>query len=194
MRIIAGELRGRKLGPTPPGVRPTGDRVREAIFARLGDLEALSVLDLFAGTGAMGLEAISRGADRLVAVDKSGRSIAAVRHNVALLGVGERVQIIKRDARGALRQLAQAGTHSFDLAFLDPPYAETDTLAAALAALVDHALLSPGATVVVESPKRHAVAPVAGLRCEDTREYGDTSITWLSRVDGAVSPGGIPQS
>ena len=176
LRIIAGSLRGRRLGAAPPGVRPTSDRVRESVFARLGDLAGARVLDLYAGTGALGLEALSRGADELVAVDRAARSVAAARRNVESLDVADHVRLIHRDARGAIRHLLKGGDR-FDLVFLDPPYADHAALPDVLSELVP--LLAPDAVVVVECAKRHSLSPTPGLVVEDTRAYGDTSIIWM---------------
>lgn len=178
VRIIAGRLRGRKLGPTPPGVRPTSDRVREALFGRLGDVRGWRVLDLYCGTGALGIEALSRGAESLVAVDRSLRSIAATERNLASLGLGDDARTLKMDARGALRRLGREGAR-FDLILADPPYAEQAELAPLLESVADAGVLDAHGVVVVECAKRHALAPVGGLAVEDTRSYGDTSIIWL---------------
>lgn len=181
MRIVGGELRSRRLARPPEGVRPTTDRVRESLFARLGDLRGVRVLDLFAGTGALAIEALSRGAEAAVLVDHSARSLNAIRENLASLGLESRARVIRGDAAKTSRRLR--GTGRFDLVFLDPPY-DSAQVGPALAALVEADLLAPDATVVVESPKRHALAPVAGLTVRDARTYGDTRLTWLVPESG----------
>jgi 16S rRNA (guanine966-N2)-methyltransferase len=181
--VTGGQLKGRRLASPPEGVRPTADRVRESLFAKLGDLEGLHVLDLYAGTGALGIEAVSRGASSVVCVDQSERSLATLRRNLRDLALEECITTQRGDARAVLRRLEKRGC-VFDLVFLDPPY-EADVLPGALAALVEGRLLAEGAVVVAESSKRHALGPIAGLCVSDERLYGDTRITWLARDDVA---------
>jgi 16S rRNA (guanine966-N2)-methyltransferase len=153
--------------------------VREALFGRLGDLTGQRVLDLFAGTGALAIEALSRGASEAVLIDQSSRSIAVVRANLESLALQERSRVIRGDAVRAARRLS--GSEPFDLVFLDPPY-DSDRLAPSLEVLVEAGLLARDATVVVEQPKRHSLAPVSGLAVVDERGYGETKLTWLSPV------------
>lgn len=175
MRVIGGFLRSRILARPPSGVRPTADRVREALFASLGSLEDAVVLDLYAGTGALGIEALSRGAARAVFVDKSDRSLRVLRQNLKTLELVEQARVVRAAVVPALRQLAGAGEH-FDLALLDPPYA-SDDLEAALEELVASRVMAPEAIVVVETAKRHVLPEVAGLEECARRQYGDTQIT-----------------
>ncbi len=189
--MIAGALRGRRLVAAPSGVRPTSDRVRESIFARLGELSGCRVLDLFAGTGALGIEAISRGAESLVSVDRSRKAISVLRQNLRRLDIEAAVQVVLSDARGALRRLGAAGV-SFDLVFLDPPY-DSGEADGALESLVAARVLVPGAVVVVESAKRHPLAPVVGLHVEQERRYGDTVVSWLISAGHADSHGGASE-
>ncbi len=125
MRVVAGSARGRRLTtPAGPATRPTADRVREATFNALGSLDAVegaAVLDLFAGSGAMGIEALSRGAASATFVDRDPKALAAVRANLDVTGLGDRATVVRGDAE---RWLAGAGR--FDLAVLDPPYATDD--------------------------------------------------------------------
>ncbi|HPG25161.1 MAG: 16S rRNA (guanine(966)-N(2))-methyltransferase RsmD [Spirochaetaceae bacterium] len=181
MRIIAGRLRGRDLGPVPDGVRPTSDRVRESLFSALGAMDGLRVLDLFAGTGALGLEAYSRGAEAVVLVERSRRVARTIAERLARLDLAAdpTVRLVVADAKSAIRRLAREASPPFDLVLLDPPYAEEDARQATLEALVDAALLAPEARVVVERPKRHPLPPSTGLRLIDERRYGDTVLTWL---------------
>jgi 16S rRNA (guanine966-N2)-methyltransferase len=176
MRIISGSLRGRKLRAVPDqGVRPTSDRVREALFSRLGPLQGEQVLDLYAGTGALGFEALSRGAASVVFVEWAAAPFAVLQGNVSDLGVEESTEIYRAKAEVALRRLS-AAQRRFDLVFIDPPYA-SDEAESSLLALVEGSLLSPQAQVVVESSKHHLPAPVPGLSMLDERSYGDTVIT-----------------
>lgn len=190
VRIIGGEHRGRRLAPAPKGVRPTSDRVRESLFARLGDVSGARVLDLFAGTGAVGLEALSRGAEHVTFVDRSERSLAIVRRNLTELGAATRASVVRADARGAIRRLATEP--AYDLVFVDPPYA-SELASEVLTALSASALLGAHGLVVVESAKRHSLPPIAGLCSEAQHAYGDTVLTWLVRPGaetGSASPVG----
>lgn len=180
MRIIAGSLRGRDLGAVPRGVRPTTDRVRESLFSVAGPVSGLSVLDLFSGTGAFGIEAISRGASEVVFVEQSWRVVRDLRVRIAALGLseGEEIQILATDSNRAIRRLARDGPARFDLVFLDPPYEEGDRVGT-LDALFPSGLLRPGARVVVEGPKGDPIPPRPGVAVLDVRDYGDTMLTWL---------------
>lgn len=184
MRIVGGAHGGRRLTvPRGRETRPTSDRVREALFsilearaARAAGAEGASsftgarVLDLFAGSGALGLEALSRGAASAVFVDSARPAVEAVRANLAALGLDATVH--RRDAPAALRDAAVRGD-AYDLVFLDPPYRPAAGLAAQLREALP-AVLEPGARVVAESDRR---APLAlGLAVSDERRYGDTLI------------------
>lgn len=185
MRVVGGDLRSRRLTAAPRGVRPTSDRVRESLFATLGDVTGARVLDLFSGTGALAIEALSRGAERAVLVDQARTSLDAIRQNLASLGLQHRAKVVRGDAAHAVARL-DAGER-FDLVLLDPPYG-SDRLTPTLAALVARGVLAPFATLVVETSKRHAVAPVPGLVVRDERTYGDTRLTWLTPEGGAEPP------
>ncbi|HET8673276.1 MAG TPA: 16S rRNA (guanine(966)-N(2))-methyltransferase RsmD [Thermoleophilaceae bacterium] len=169
MRIVAGKFKGRRLSaPAGRATRPTADRVREALFSILGPLEGERVLDLFAGSGALGIEALSRGAAAAVFVDSEQRAVAAIRRNLDALGAEAAVH--RRDALAFLR-----GQHdgSFDLVFLDPPYSSASELAGALSELLP-AALAEGARIVSESDKRTPLELTLPL--VDERVYGDTRI------------------
>jgi 16S rRNA (guanine966-N2)-methyltransferase len=176
VRITGGRLSGRRLAVPGGAVRPTADRVRESLFARLGDLAGKRVLDLFAGSGALGFEALSRGAASVVFVDRSHAVLATLRRNAEALGVADAVELRRGEAGAVLRRLA--GTSCFDLAFLDPPYM-SDRLATALRELAAGPLLAEGAVVVAESDRRHPPGSIEGLAAIDERRYGDTLITWF---------------
>jgi 16S rRNA (guanine966-N2)-methyltransferase len=176
LRVVAGSARGRRL-TTPAGheVRPTSDRVREAVFNALGSLDAVvgaRVVDLFAGSGALGIEALSRGADHAVFVDTSPRALEVVRENVAACGMEDRAQVVRADAVGHLRSTVEP----VDLVLADPPYAFDgwpELLAQAAA-------VAPRGLVVVESDRPvAAVAPASVLR---ERRYGGTVVTIISNA------------
>jgi 16S rRNA (guanine966-N2)-methyltransferase len=171
---------GRDLGAVPEGVRPTSDRVRESLFSVLGSVEGLRVLDLFAGTGALGLEAVSRGAKQAVFVERSRRVSRALRARFDALGIDEPgvVRILVLDAERAIERLVKDRGDGFDLVFLDPPYEEGDRVGT-LTALFSAGILREHARVVVEGPKRHPLPALAGVRVLDERDYGDTKLTWL---------------
>jgi 16S rRNA (guanine966-N2)-methyltransferase len=172
VRVVAGLYRGRRL-VAPPGdaTRPTSDRVREALFSVLGpSIDRARVLDLFAGSGALGIEALSRGAAAAVFVDRAPAAIKAVRANLDALGIEADAR--RLEARAALR-MASARSEAYDLVFLDPPYRYAAELGLALSEALP-AVLAPGARVVSESDRR---APLElGLPLTDERRYGDTVI------------------
>jgi 16S rRNA (guanine966-N2)-methyltransferase len=174
MRVVAGRFRGRRLAaPKGTATRPTSDRVREALFATLGPLDGERVLDLFAGSGALGIEALSRGAGRTVFVERARPALAILRANLDTLELGPDVAEVRAaDARGALRT-ARARGEKYDLVLVDPPY----RLAPGLGSELEEALgavLAPGARVVTESDHR---APLdLQLTVAHERRYGDTLI------------------
>jgi 16S rRNA (guanine966-N2)-methyltransferase len=175
MRVIAGRLGGRRLkAPRGHVTRPTTDRVREALFSMLADVAGARVLDLFAGTGALGIEALSRGAAHAVFVERSRHALAALRANLLDLEIGaEQAEVRPGDALAALQSARERG-ETYDLVFLDPPYERARELGEALAGILP-ALLAPNARVVVEADRRNpAELPLA---VEALRRYGDTTIT-----------------
>jgi 16S rRNA (guanine966-N2)-methyltransferase len=155
MRVIAGSARGTRLGRVPAGVRPVSDRVREGLFSSLGDrLEDARVLDLYAGTGALGIEALSRGAEEAVFVDRSPEAVAAVRDNLARTGLGDHAAVRRSDVRGFLER-EPADPKGFDLVFLDPPYESGGSeLDPVLELLGVKPLLREGFTVVLSRGSR----------------------------------------
>jgi 16S rRNA (guanine966-N2)-methyltransferase len=171
VRIVAGRWGGRRLGaPAGSATRPTSDRVREALFAILGDLDGARVLDLFAGSGALGLEALSRGASSATFVDSAQAAVAAIRANAQALGAPADVR--RQDARAFLGNAPRARA-TYDLVFLDPPYRQAGRLGPELSVLLVP-VLAPGARVVSESDRR---APLdLDLPRTDERRYADTLI------------------
>jgi 16S rRNA (guanine966-N2)-methyltransferase len=181
MRIVGGKFRGRTLAaPKSQAIRPTADRLREALFNILahayGDpVMGARVLDLFAGTGALGLEALSRGAAFVLFVDDGTEARALLRSNVDTLGLGGACQIFRRDAT----RLGPAGPVApFSLAFLDPPYGQ-GLAEQALVAARDGGWLSQGALAVVEEAAGAEFAPPAGFEELERRAYGDTQLIIL---------------
>jgi 16S rRNA (guanine966-N2)-methyltransferase len=181
--VIGGSLRGRKLRSTKgQRVRPTSARAREALFDILGDCQGLRVLDLFAGSGALGIEALSRGADFAVFVDLSYSAVRRIRQNLCECGLKPRSRVIQGEAGRILRKLAAAGER-FSLILIDPPY-ERGLVRKVLSVIGENLLLLPGAMVVAE---HHASEPleedIRGLQRVDQRRYGDTLITFWQRQD-----------
>jgi 16S rRNA (guanine966-N2)-methyltransferase len=169
VRVVAGRFGGRRLvAPAGSATRPTSDRVREALFSVLGDVDGLRVLDLFAGSGALGIEALSRGAASAVFAERAPAALKALQSNLSALEIEARVH--SGDARGFVRKARAAG-ETYDLVFLDPPYREAGRLAPELDVA---ALLAPGGRIVTESDRR---APLEiDLPMTFERRYGDTLI------------------
>jgi 16S rRNA (guanine966-N2)-methyltransferase len=193
MRIIGGEFASRRLRVPPGAVRPTAERVREALFSMLahrGAIERARVLDAFAGSGALGLEALSRGAQRVVFVESAREAAKTLGANIAALELGARARVVVRDASAALTALASEG-ECFDLCFVDPPYA-SPLAAQTLAHLADGGLLSSRAVVVAESDRRHAPGPIPGLSLALERRYGDTLISLYELANRTANVGDPP--
>jgi 16S rRNA (guanine966-N2)-methyltransferase len=188
VRIIGGVLSGRRLAPLKvQGIRPTTDRVREALGSALDARAAIvgrRVLDLFAGSGALGLEALSRGASSVLAVDHSRPALRYVSEAARTLGVAQQLEtlaldLLERPVR-VLPALERRGP--FGLVFIDPPYAELDALLPLLAALGAAKLLEPDAIVVLEHSSRTPAPEVAGLERLASYRYGDTSVALLGPI------------
>ncbi len=184
MRLTGGLDRGRKLrAPRGSSTRPTGAKVREAIFNILGPVPEAPVLDLFAGTGALGIEALSRGACAATFVERDRRALEALVRNLRELGLSGRARAVQCSVHVVLRHLA-AEDARFGWVFVDPPYAagEVDSV---LELLSGEALLASGAVIIVEHDRRHVPCEsVGGLRLTDRRGYGDTSISFYRREPG----------
>lgn len=183
MRIISGTLRGRKLAEMPHGgVRPTPDRVREALFNILGqNLAEMDFLDLFAGTGAVGLEAASRGARRVLLVDHDPAACETCQANVAHLEVGDRVTVTRGDVLATIPALG-AREAPFDLVFADPPYSqEPAELGRLLVAVESSGLLAGGGTLVLQVRRGRQIPNETTLLEDRTRHYGITSILLYDR-------------
>src|SRR5882724_4922831 len=194
MRIIGGKFRGRKLAsPLDARIRPTSDRAREALFNILAHADLTSdgtsplggavVLDACCGTGAMGIEALSRGAARAAFLDKDPAALDLVR--ASLKGIGVSSQILRVDVRHPGR-----ASEAASLVFLDPPYGE-GIAAPALSALAEHGWIAPGALVVVETGPRDDFAPPEGFTALDTRKYGKARFALLRYVGPQIPEGGL---
>ena len=185
MRIVGGSLRGRRIAvPSGRQVRPTSDRAREAVFNILAHgmgvgLDGARVLDLFAGSGAYGLEALSRGAASAVLIDNAAPSLEAIQRNVEGLKVADRARIVRADAARLTNGADISGP--FDLVFLDPPYDE-GLEAAALGCLASADLLEEHAVCVVETRSKHDFEAPVGYVTQDQRTYGQARISFLRRA------------
>jgi 16S rRNA (guanine966-N2)-methyltransferase len=178
VRIVAGSRKGHRIA-APGGVvtRPTSDRVREALFSVLGPVERARVLDLFAGSGALGLEALSRGAAHATFVERDARAVRVLEQNVARLGFGDEATVVRGDVARALRE-ARRRRARFDLALADAPYEDWPRHEAVLAEQLPP-LLAEGARVVVETSS--GVEPALPLALVTSRRYGSARITVFSR-------------
>jgi 16S rRNA (guanine966-N2)-methyltransferase len=191
MRVTAGRLKGRNLvAPTDMRVRPTSDKVRQALFNILVHhdfgsgfaFDGARVIDLFAGTGALAIEALSRGAAYALLVDDSAESRALIRRNVEALGLTGATKIWRRDAT----QLGPLIGHAFNLAFLDPPY-RRGLLEPALRSLRDGRWLTPAALIVAETAEEEALPAIAGYELLEDRFYGDTRLLFLRPNEGGFA-------
>ena len=176
MRIIAGSRKGARIFAPKSGARPTGDRVREAAFNLIGPVDDMAVLDLFAGSGAMGLEALSRGAGSAVLVEPDREAQRAIERNLEKLGLTG-AMLLKTDARRALSAEAAAGRR-YDLVLVDPPYRMLDSLLPMLSTYVP-AVLAEDGLVVLETPKREH--PELPLSERTSRTYGSVRLTVFER-------------
>jgi 16S rRNA (guanine966-N2)-methyltransferase len=184
MRIVAGKFRGKALlSPTDESIRPTADRAREAMFnilaSRIGvNLDGLKVLDLFAGTGALGLEALSRGASSAVFVDIGAEARGIIRDHIEAFGAGGIAKLLRRDAT----ELGIAGTMGpFDLVFLDPPYGK-GLGEKALVSLAAGNWLAKDATIVLEEGAEVTLDLPPGFEVDDRREYGAAAVHFITQI------------
>jgi 16S rRNA (guanine966-N2)-methyltransferase len=182
MRIVAGKFRGKALlSPTDESIRPTSDRAREAMFnilaSRIGvHLDGFKVLDLFAGTGALGLEALSRGAQSAIFVDTGAEARGLIRDHIEAFGIAGIAKLLRRDAT-ALGPVGNMGP--FDLVFLDPPY-NKGLGELALTSLRDGNWLSPTATIVLEEASEATIELPEGFTLDDRREYGAAALHFIT--------------
>lgn len=180
MRIISGQYKGRRLQSiSGTDVRPTADQVREALFNILSqNVSGSCVLDLFAGTGALGIEALSRGAQYAVFVDNASRPLTVLRKNLRNFGLLTQSQVIRWDISKNLNSL-KSFQNQFDLVFMDPPY-HKGLVPVALCNLMRVQCLTPGATIVAEH-ERHCdiTSPDASISVTDQRQYGQTALTFF---------------
>ena len=185
MRIVGGNLRGRVLrAPAGAATRPTSEKVREAVFDILGPVAGDRVLDLFAGSGALGIEALSRGAAHATFVDAARPAVTAIRGNLRELGLTDRATVIPGDAVASAARHQPAGP--WRLVFVDPPYRSDLAVRAVLALPGEH--LTRDAVVVIEHDRRNPPPETLGsLLRTDQRRYGDTLISFFVRSRGVLA-------
>ena len=187
MRVIAGDARGRQLiTPKSLRVRPTADRVKEALFSmllsRLGEFTGMRVLDIFEGTGNLGIEALSRGAGYAVFIDSHRESAEIIQKNLELTRYQDTARVVVQEAAGALKLLAR-GEAPFHLVFLDPPYHEGHT-EKVLELLSTSPLIDQGTTVIAEFSSKEDIPRSFGrLQETERRIYGDTALSFLTIID-----------
>jgi 16S rRNA (guanine966-N2)-methyltransferase len=191
MRIIAGKAKGRRLvSPRGKKVRPTADRVKESLFNVLGPRwKGVRVLDLFSGTGNLGLEAISRGAQEVVFVEKSRTALEALRTNISICGFETKCAVLAMPVSQALARVRQRG-ESFELILADPPYGKA-WVAKTIREILANGVLAPGGIIVMEHAPRESPPPAMGeLVILNQRAYGDTLVSFLgfTSADRLVSP------
>ena len=186
MRIVAGYLGGRRIvAPHGTTTRPTSDRVREALFSSLGSIEDARVLDLYAGTGALSFEAISRGARSATCVERDRAALTALADNVATLDITALVKVVAMPLERALARLLSLGP--FDLVFVDPPYADVDQATDALATLASKGAFTEDATIVLEHASR--VTPtIRGFDEPRRRIYGTTALSFFVFAATSTTP------
>lgn len=188
MRIVGGKLSGRRFsGPRSDATRPTSERVREAVGSALearGLIEDAVVLELFAGTGAMAFEALSRGARRAILVEKARPVAKAIEKSAAELGLADRVTVVMADLEGSRATWLERIDEPAQLVLIDPPYARIDLVPELLTALAEAGRVEDGSTVVVEHAQRHPPTMPLGFVEVSRYRYGDTAV-WLARFTAA---------
>lgn len=191
MRIVGGKLGGRRLSVAiGKGTRPTSERVREAIASLLdarGAIRDARVLDLYAGTGALGFEMLSRGAERLTFVERDGAMASFLKQSAAALGVTDQVSVLRVDATraGGHKEILARGPYSLVLA--DPPYKDAEAAALAIAKLAEHGFLAEGALLLLETSAKSVPALSRGFVVLSEYRYGDTAVALFQRQDDQQS-------
>lgn len=175
MRVIAGTAKGSRLRAPTSGTRPMTDRMKEAVFSSLGDCEGIRVLDLFAGSGSLGLESLSRGAKHAIFVEKEREAILKIEQNVEATKLGDRAEVLWTDVMTTLNRGAD---QRVDMVFVDPPYTNSSTsVLEVLEAIVMNGWLSDDGKVVVHRPARERALKPLGLVPTWTRDFGQSNVT-----------------
>lgn len=178
MRVIAGEYRHRKLTypESNPNIRPTKDRIREAFFSSLGDISNKVFLDLYAGCGSMGIEAVSRGASKAYFIDYSDEAIRYVKENIKSLGIEDKCVVNKSNDLLALNNFANSGI-KFDIIYLDPPY-EYEHYEEVISKIIQFDLIKPNGVIAFEANKHIEINPLWNKRIKEYH-YGEITVTTL---------------
>ncbi|HSA58398.1 MAG TPA: 16S rRNA (guanine(966)-N(2))-methyltransferase RsmD [bacterium] len=189
MRVIAGIAKGRALaGPKSHTIRPALDKVKGAIFNILYDVSGLTVLDVFAGTGSIGIEALSRGARHCVFLDAAPEALGVIKKNLDLCVFNDRATILRTKLPEDLRTVAKRSRiASFDLIFVDPPY-DKDLVNPSLRRIAELGLLAEGGKVIVEHSPRETIGEITGMTVRDRREYGQTIVSFLVDTSADIFP------
>lgn len=192
--MIAGRLRGRSL-KAPPGdaTRPTGARVKEALFSILGDVSGIQVLDLYAGSGALGIEALSRGAARAVFVESARPALVCLRENLTKLELSELAKVLPARVEAIENQLVRLAP--FDLVLCDPPWRDAERALEALQSLAGLGIFSSAVQIAFEHAAKDSLVPLGragALVVADQRRWGDTAVTLLTLTDGQREPADAP--
>jgi 16S rRNA (guanine966-N2)-methyltransferase len=182
VRVIGGEFKGRKLSVSRGRqIRPSSDRVREAIFDILGPAWTFPrVLDLFAGTGSLGIEALSRGAEEAVFVEQGKGALTVLKGNLKALGLKARSWVLPLSAKKGIAVLGERG-EVFDLIFMDPPYGK-DMVGKTVDEIVRRGILAATGVIVAEHASRDRILPSLGLEPSQRRRYGDTTVSFFHKV------------
>jgi len=188
LRVISGNLRGKRLfAPKGQELRPTSDRVKEAIFDILRDqFQGQNVLDLFAGTGALGIECLSRGASKAVFVEESPRSLSVLRRNIEECRLKGQAEVLARKVLPALKILEARG-EAFELIFLDPPYGKGEARRV-LEVLSGSSIVTPGTLVVAEHSVSEGIDSIPSLQRTDLRKYGRTLVSFFRPDEKSYGP------
>lgn len=187
MRIIAGTRKSLRLAtPKGKGIRPALDKVKEAIFNILWSVDGLRVLDCFAGTGNLGLEALSRGAAHATFIDSGREAIQLIQKNIAICKFEDQTTLLPYAAHVAIAKLAKQGAQ-FDLIFVDPPYSK-DLVNPSIQQIVDANLLAPDGQIICEHFPKEILTPPAGYILADERNYGQTVISFISTLAAPAPP------
>jgi len=183
MRVISGMLKGRRLvAPAGLSTRPTADRIKESVFNILGDsVQSAMVLDIFAGTGALGIEALSRGATHAVFIDQAKAALTAIRTNIRKLGISDRTRVLQWNISKGLTCLSSM-PQAFDLVFMDPPY-KSNAVVPAMTALLACGALAPTARIVIEHSVQEPLDMCpAPLTLTDQRRFGKTLVSFMDKM------------
>lgn len=184
MRIISGEKKGLKLKiPKSNNIRPTADRIKEAVFNIIGDIKDGKVLDLFSGSGSIGIEFLSRGAEFVYFIDDSTISIKCISENLDKINFENKYKVVKQDAIRALKYFEKKDI-KFDYIYLDPPYKDKFLFDESIEKIAQYGLLNNNGILIVEHDKYYKIKEYSNLKVVDTRKYGSKNVTFFENIGG----------